>query len=65
MDENRKVWEKPELIVLVRSKPGEMVLTGCKMGDGSSPPGAGPNDNVGWCAGVGCAADCSYNWDPS
>jgi hypothetical protein len=26
----KKVWEKPRLIVLVRSRPGEAVLTLCK-----------------------------------
>jgi hypothetical protein len=26
----KKSWQKPELIVLVRSKPQEAVLTGCK-----------------------------------
>ena len=28
--EKRPQWEKPELIVLVRSKPAEAVLQGCK-----------------------------------
>ncbi len=28
----KKVWEKPVLIVLTRSKPEEMVLNGCKGG---------------------------------
>jgi hypothetical protein len=27
---NNKQWTNPELIVLVRSKPQEAVLTGCK-----------------------------------
>lgn len=27
----KKLWEKPELIVLVRSNPEEMVLTACKV----------------------------------
>jgi hypothetical protein len=31
MTESQKAWVKPELIVLVRSKPGEAVLTGCKL----------------------------------
>lgn len=26
----KKVWSKPELLVLVRGKPAEAVLTGCK-----------------------------------
>ena len=28
----RKVWEKPELVVLVRGKPEESVLAACKGG---------------------------------
>ncbi|MBC8446887.1 MAG: hypothetical protein H8D78_03980 [Chloroflexi bacterium] len=34
---NKKQWQKPELIVLVRSKPEEAVLTACK---GAAMPGA-------------------------
>ena len=30
MTENKKEWSEPELIVLVRSKPEEAVLTVCK-----------------------------------
>jgi hypothetical protein len=30
MTESKKAWVEPELIVLVRSKPEEAVLTGCK-----------------------------------
>ena len=31
MDEpTRRAWSKPELIVIVRSKPGEAVLLGCR-----------------------------------
>lgn len=35
----KKEWKTPELIVLVRSKPEEAVLTACKLTFGS---GAGP-----------------------
>jgi len=31
MTESRKEWQKPELIVLVRSKPEEAVLGACKV----------------------------------
>jgi hypothetical protein len=34
MTKSQKVWVKPELIILVRSKPEEAVLGACK-GDGS------------------------------
>ena len=37
-----KAWEKPELIVLVRSKPEEAVLGVCKSGHGNDPGGSGP-----------------------
>jgi len=30
MTESKKEWVEPELIVLVRSKPEEAVLSGCK-----------------------------------
>ena len=34
----KKQWEKPELIILTRSKPEEAVLTACK----SNPQTLGP-----------------------
>ncbi len=30
MAETKKAWVRPELVVLVRSRPEEAVLTGCK-----------------------------------
>lgn len=36
MTENRKEWVKPELIILVRSKPEEAVLNVCKAGTGGA-----------------------------
>jgi len=35
----RRAWSKPELIVLVRGKPEEAVLTGCK----NDQVGGGPH----------------------
>jgi hypothetical protein len=32
MTKSKKEWVTPELIVLVRSKPEEAVLRGCKLG---------------------------------
>jgi hypothetical protein len=29
--EMKKIWEKPKLIVLLRGRPEELVLAGCKM----------------------------------
>ena len=31
METEKKQWQKPELIVLVRGKPEEAVLAGCKL----------------------------------
>jgi hypothetical protein len=36
----KKTWEKPELIVLVRSRPEEAVLATCKRLAGGAAPGA-------------------------
>lgn len=50
-------WRRPELIVLVRGKPEEAVLTACKtsgiLGD--------PNNAFGYCyqGGVSFCAECS------
>ncbi len=34
----KKSWEKPELVVLVRSRPEESVLAFCKTGGASGSP---------------------------
>ena len=50
----RKEWRKPELTVLVRNKPEEAVLAGCKSGGQG-----GPDISDGTCTNtVGCG-DCS------
>jgi len=41
---NKKKWEKPELIVLLRNTPEEAVLQTCKF-----IPGTGPAGLFGWC----------------
>lgn len=54
MAENKKEWVTPELIVLVRSKPEEAVLTGCKsFSAGSGDPGT----NYAQCY-EGCCFGC-------
>ena len=59
MRERKKEWSKPELIVLVRSKPEEAVLYGCK-GNTQQNPGAGSNYNQLVCVtSPNCAALCS------
>jgi hypothetical protein len=37
MDANKHAWKKPELTVLVRSRPEEAVLAGCKTLGQSGP----------------------------
>jgi len=41
MKKDNKQWQKPELIALVRSKPEETVLMGCK--SCTNPPSSGPS----------------------
>jgi len=36
--EEKLVWKTPELIVLVRSRPEEAVLTGCKISGSTTQP---------------------------
>ena len=45
MTDNKKSWIEPELIVLVRNKPEEAVLTGCK----TSGTGLSRNDRFDNC----------------
>ena len=33
----KKIWQKPELIVITRSQPAESVLGDCKLQDGLGP----------------------------
>ena len=43
MDKNKNSWERPQLIVLGRSKPVEGVLAVCKDADRNTP---GPNGKI-------------------
>jgi len=54
MTESKKAWLEPELIVLVRSKPEEAVLTVCK----NSLVSAGPYYSWGICYNSGCFGQC-------
>ena len=55
MKENEKMWVEPELIVLVRSKPEEVILANCK---GIAAPG-GVDTNVDQCMLTGaCGLPC-------
>ncbi len=42
--QTKKEWQKPQIIILVRSNPEEAVLTACKNSDFS-----GPTDMDGLC----------------
>ena len=43
MEKEKKLWERPQLTVLGRSKPEEGVLAACKLGTGITP---GPNNKT-------------------
>ena len=53
----KKAWKKPALIALVRGKPEERVLQGCK----GAPPNISPNFTAGPCGGfvVMACVDCA------
>jgi hypothetical protein len=51
----RKQWQKPELIVLVRSKPEEAVLSTCKVKHNP----LGPNKTANDCSGGKKCTLCS------
>jgi hypothetical protein len=52
----KKVWEKPQLVILVRSQPEEAVLACCK----TSFLPTGPSDmNAGCYQDAGCSTGCS------
>ena len=55
---NKKQWQKPELIVLVRSKPEELVLVFCKVENVTGGEGLTLGDcTTGW-PGCGCGGPC-------
>ena len=59
MKMTKKSWSEPELIVLVRGKPEEGVLTNCKS---EAIPEGGPYVGAGGCGkfgGGGCCVECS------
>jgi hypothetical protein len=54
----KKIWEKPELIVLFKGKPEDFVLTGCKSESG---PTSGAQGVGGVCKNNYGAQCSSYN----
>jgi hypothetical protein len=61
MTENRKAWVEPELIVLVRNKPEEGVLSSCK-GPSSAAGVTGDQDG---CKIEFCGPGCAIPWGVS
>jgi hypothetical protein len=57
----RKEWEKPQLIILVRGRPEEAVLTACKSS------GAGPGTDFAACTDIVVPPNCEkcHMLDPS
>jgi hypothetical protein len=56
----RKQWQRPELTVLVRSKPEEAVLTYCKLTGGAQKSGYPTNVASRCCTPKGaCSSSCS------
>jgi hypothetical protein len=53
MTAEKQTWRRPELVVLVRSRPEEAVLTACKGNAGVNTPDS-PN-----CGKPGKRADCT------
>jgi hypothetical protein len=54
----KKKWGRPELIVLVRGKPDEDILVGCKNAAGSGSPGStDSNCRIHW--GTPICVSCS------
>jgi hypothetical protein len=60
MDAGKKMWDRPELTVLVRSQPEEAVLGACKSATVSSA--TGPSKKV--CSDPQMPAGC-FNLNPS
>jgi hypothetical protein len=56
MKPQKKEWKTPELIVLVRSKPEEAVLTGCKT---QTKGGNGSNQAANGCRVTTTCAPCT------
>jgi hypothetical protein len=52
----KKIWKKPNLVVLIRSRPEESVLDHCKIG--TSGFGVGAHANVTGCHDGSCDSNC-------
>lgn len=53
---NKKKWIKPQLIVLDKGTPEEMVLSGCKYHGGLKPKGGPGSNNCKGPGGGSCLA---------
>jgi hypothetical protein len=54
-----KRWEKPELIVMTRSKPEETVLVGCKTINSGVPDSGTNRSRHQKCARINCGQNCN------
>ncbi len=61
MTGEKKMWQRPEMTVLVRSNPEEAVLSGCK--SAGLEPTSGPNINRGCGFQAGQGKWCSENFE--
>ena len=52
---NKKKWQKPELVIMVRTTPDEVVLTVCKGNNSAQSPAV----NFSLCSLAGCDSPCS------
>jgi hypothetical protein len=54
--EMKKIWEKPKLIILLRGRPEELVLAGCKM---AGTPASNQNRKNGCDRQGNCSSTCN------
>lgn len=55
----KKLWQKPELIVLVRSKPEEAVLAACKKTTGTGVTTRRGAATCFWTPSASCSVPCN------
>ncbi len=56
---NKKKWATPKLIVLVRGKPEELVLTNCKSGFNGDTPISSKEACASYASQESACAECS------
>jgi hypothetical protein len=58
MAAEKTMWQKPEMTVLVRSRPEEAVLAACKQPGSATGPSTAKNDCLTHVSNV-CIGDCT------